>query len=117
MAATNRLKKTFIASAILMFFTFGAFAMSMASDPSGEAALYSASSLQIGKEGRLRGAAPVRQTTPQCVSADIPRSVQPNFQPARVGHYRVVNQVTTAVFSEDHASKVSLQILHSVLNL
>ena len=50
-----------------------------------------------------------------CFSGDVPRSAQPNFQAYRINQFRVADPLRSATFLEMHVSKVSLQILQSVL--
>jgi hypothetical protein len=103
-------------SAILIFFTFGAFAMSLAYEPAAEGPLYTiASSDHAYGDGLLGSGTTAQRLAVICLSGDVPRSVQPNFQTYRINYVRVVDPVKLAFSLENHVPKVSLQILQSVL--
>ena len=112
--STLPIKKSFMVSAILIMLTFGAFAMSLAYEPASDGLSYT-----VGRygssEGLLRSDTVAPRLAVICLSGDVPRSAQPNFQAYRINYVRVVNPVRLAFFLENHAPKVSLQILQSVL--
>jgi multisubunit Na+/H+ antiporter MnhC subunit len=113
---TYRIKKSLMVSAILIFFTFGAFAMSLAYEPALEGPLYTIGFPDHASGDGLLGSDTFAQRLAViCLSGDIPRSAQPNFQTYRVNYVRVVDPVKLAFFLENHVPKVSLQILQSVL--
>jgi hypothetical protein len=110
---TLRIKKSVMVSAILIFFTFGAFAVSLAYGPASEGPL--AAPDHASGDGLL-GSDPFGQRLAViCLSGDVPRSAQPNFQSYRINYVRVVDPVKLAFSLENHVPKVSLQILQSVL--
>ena len=114
MSAT-RINKPLIVSAILIFFTFGAFAMSLAHESSPEGPLFTAFPRQVSGDGLLRADTVAQQFALLCLSVDLPRTTQPNFQEHRINPIRVVAPVSSATFLKNHVPKVSLQILQSVL--
>ena len=108
-----RIRKSLMVSAILIFFTFGVFAMSLAYEPASEGPL--AAPDHASADGLL-GSNPFGQRLAAiCLSGDVPRSAQPNLQSYRIGYVRVVDPVKLAFSLENHVPKVSLQILQSVL--
>ena len=110
---TLRINKSVMVSAILLFFTFGAFAMGLAYEPASEGLL--AAPDHASGDGLL-GSNPFGQRLAViCLSGDVPRSAQPNFQSYRINYVRVVDPVKLAFSLENHVPKVSLQILQSVL--
>jgi hypothetical protein len=114
--STYRIKKSLMVSAILIFFTFGPFAMSLAYEPASEGPLYTVASPDHASGDGLLGSATFAQRLAViCLSGDVPRSAQPNFQTYRVNYVRVFDPVKLAFFLENHVPKVSLQILQSVL--
>lgn len=113
---TLRIKKSVMVSAILLFFTFGAFAMTLAYEPASEAPLYTTAAPDHASGDGLLGSDPFAQKLAViCLSGDVPRSAQPNFQSYRINYVRVVDPVKLAFSLENHVPKVSLQILQSVL--
>lgn len=110
---TYDMKKSLMVSAILIFFTFGAFAMSLAYEPASEGPLYSSD--HSSGDGLLGSDTFAQRLAVICLSGDVPRSAQPNFQTYRINYVRVVDPVKLAFFLENHVPKVSLQILQSVL--
>jgi hypothetical protein len=114
---TTCIKKIFMISAILIFLTFGAFAMGLAYESSSDGPLYTASPPhQMAGDGLLRSDTFAQKLAIICLSGDVPRSAQPNFQAYRINHFRVADDPgRSAVFLEMHVPKVSLQILQSVL--
>jgi hypothetical protein len=113
---TYRIKKRLMVTAILIMFTFGAVAISLAYEPASERSLYTTRSPDHGSRDGLLGS----DTSPQrlaviCLSGDVPRSAQPNFQTYRINYVRVVDPLKLFLFLENHVPKVSLQILQSVL--
>jgi len=114
--STYHMKKSLMVSAILIFFTFGAFTMSLAYEPASEGPLYAtASSDHASGDGLLGSDTFAQRLAVICLSGDVPRSAQPNFQTYRINYVRVVDPVKLAFFLENHVPKVSLQILQSVL--
>jgi hypothetical protein len=114
--STCCIKKSFMVSAILIFFTLGAFAMSLAYEPASEGLLSTAASPDHASgDGLLGSEAFAQRLAVICLSGDVPRSAQPNFQIYRVNYVRDVDPVKLAFFLENHVPKVSLQILQSVL--
>jgi hypothetical protein len=114
MSAT-RIKKPLMVSAILIFFTFGAFAMSLAYESSSDGPLFTAFPRRASGDGLLRSDPLAQQFTLLCLSGDVPRTTQPNFQQHRISHFRVVARISSSIFLKNHVPKVSLQILQSVL--
>ena len=113
---TCHLKKSLMVSAILIVFTFGAFAMSLAYEPTSEGPLYAtASSDRASGDGLLGSDTFAQRLAVICLSGDVSRSAQPNFQTYRINCVRVVDPVKLAFFLENHVPKVSLQILQSAL--
>jgi hypothetical protein len=113
---TLRIKKSVMVSAILLFFTFGAFAMTLTYEPASEAPLYTTTAPDRASRDGLLGSDPFAQKLAViCLSGDVPRSAQPNFQSYRINYVRVVDPVKLAFSLENHVPKVSLQILQSVL--
>jgi hypothetical protein len=113
---TLRTKKSVMVSAILIFFTFGAFAVSLAYQPASEGPLYTTTAPDHVSGDGLLGSNPFGQRLAViCLSGDVPRSAQPNFQSYRINYVRVVEPVKLAFSLENHVPKVSLQILESVL--
>jgi hypothetical protein len=113
---TLRNKKSVMVSAILIFFTFGAFAVSLAYQPASEGPLYTTAAPDHVSGDGLLGSDPFGQKLAAiCLSGDVPRSAQPNFQSYRINYVRVVDPVKLAFSLENHVPKVSLQILQSVL--
>ena len=113
---TLRTKKSVMVSAILIFFTFGAFAVSLAYQPASEGPLYTTAATDHVSGDGLLGSNPFGQRLAViCLSGDVPRSAQPNFQSYRINYVRVVEPVKLAFSLENHVPKVSLQILQSVL--
>src|SRR5688572_28766322 len=110
------MKKGFMVAAILIFFTFGAFAMSLAYEPASEGPLYTtALSDHASGDGLLVSDTFAQRLAGICLSGDVPRSSQPHFQTYRINYVRVVDPLKLAFFLENHVPKVSLQILQSVL--
>lgn len=109
-----RIKKPLVVSAILLAFTFGAIAMSLAYESS-DGSLNTALSKHSSGDGLLGADSVAQRFALLCLSGDVPRTTQPNFQSYRISQFRVVDPVSMAVFLESHVSKVSLQILQSVL--
>jgi hypothetical protein len=113
---TLRTKKSVMVLAILIFFTFGAFAVSLAYQPASEGPLYTTAAPDHASGDGLLGSDPFGQRLAViCLSGDVPRSAQPNFQSYRINYVRVVDPVKLAFSLENHVPKVSLQILQSVL--
>ena len=114
--STYHIKKNLLVSAILILFTFSAFAMSLAYEPASEGPLFTtASSDHASGDGLLGSDTYAQRLAVICQSGDIPRSAQPNFQTYRINYVRVVDPAKLAFFLENHVPKVSLQILQSVL--
>ena len=114
--STYHMKKGLMVSAILIFFTFGAFAMSLAYEPASEGPLYTTAwSDHASGDGLFGSDTFAQRLAVICLSGDVPRSTQPNFQTYRINYVRVVDPVKLAFFLENHVPKVSLQILQSVL--
>jgi hypothetical protein len=113
--SVTRIKKPLMVSAILIFFTFGAFAMSLAHESSPEGPLFTAFSRRVAGDGLLRSDSVAHQFALLCLSGDVPRTTQPNFQEHRISPFRVVAPVSVAISLKNHVPKVSLQILQSVL--
>ena len=103
-------------TAILIMFTFGAFAVSLAYEPAAERSVHGTLSPDHGSSDGLLGSDKSAQRLAViCLSGDVPRSAQPNFQTYRINYVRVVDPVKLFFFLENHVPKVSLQILQSVL--
>lgn len=113
--STTRVKKPLMVSAILIFITFGAFAMSLAYESSSEGPLFSAFPRRLAGDGLLHSDPLAQKFTLVCLSGDIPRTTQPNFQQHLISHFRVVARVSSSISLQNHVPKVSLQILQSVL--
>lgn len=113
--SANCMKKPLMVSAILIFVTFGAFAMSLAYESPSDGPLLSAFPRRVSGDGLLHSDPLGQQFTLLCLSGDVPRTTQPNFQQYRISHFRVAARVSSSVFLKNHAPKVSLQILQSVL--
>lgn len=113
--STLPIKKSFMVAAILILLTFGAFAMSLAYEPASDGLSYTVPGPYGSGEGLLRSDTVAPRLAVICLSGDVPRSAQPNFQAYRINYVRVVDPVRLAFFLENHAPKVSLQILQSVL--
>ena len=110
------IKKSLMATAILILFTFGAFAISLAYEPAAERSVFSTLSPDHGSGGSSLGADTSGQRFALiCLSGDVSRSAQPNFQTYRFNYVRVVDPLKLFFFLENHVPKVSLQILQSVL--
>ena len=113
---TYRIKNSLMVSAILIFFTLGAFAMSLVYEPDSEGSFYTVASPDHASGDGLLGSDTFAQRLAViCLSGDVSRSAQPNFQSYRINYVRVVDPVKLAFFLENHVPKVSLQILQSVL--
>jgi multisubunit Na+/H+ antiporter MnhC subunit len=112
---TLRIKKPLMVSAVLISFTFGAFAMSLAYESASNGPSYAASPYHVSGDGLLRSDTFAQRLAVICLSGDVPRSAQPNFQAYRIHYVRVVDPVTLAFLLENHVPKRSLQILQSVL--
>ncbi len=113
---TLRTKKSVMVLAILIFLTFGALAVSLAYQPASEGPLYTTGAPDHAFGDGLLGSDPFGQRLAViCLSGDVPRSAQPNFQSYRINYVRVVDPVKLAFSLENHVPKVSLQILQSVL--
>jgi multisubunit Na+/H+ antiporter MnhC subunit len=113
---TYHVNKSLMVSAILIFFTFVAVAISLAYEPAPEGPLYTTVSPDHGSGDGLLGSDTFAQRYAViCVSGDVPRSTQPNFQSYRINYVRVVDPVKLAFSLENHVPRVSLQILQSVL--
>ena len=112
---TLRIKKPLMVSAVLISFTFGAFAMSLAYESASDGPSYGPSPYHVSGDGLLRSDTFAQRLAVICLSGDVPRSAQPNFQAYRIHYVRVVDPVTLAFLLENHVPKVSLQILQSVL--
>ncbi|HUC97093.1 MAG TPA: hypothetical protein VMR88_01365 [Candidatus Polarisedimenticolaceae bacterium] len=111
-----RIKQSVTVAALLIFFTLGAFAISLAYEPASEGPLYTPASPNHGSRHGLLGSDTFAQKLAIfCLSGDVPRSVQPIFQSYRINYVRVVDPVELAFPLENHVPKVSLQILQSVL--
>jgi hypothetical protein len=103
-------------TAILILFTFGAFAISLAYEPAEERSLYTTLLPDHGSSDGLLGSdTSAQRLAVICLSGDVPRSAQRNFQTYRINYVRVVDPVKLFFFLENHVPKVSLQILQSVL--
>jgi hypothetical protein len=102
-------------SAILITFTLGAFAMSLAYESASDLGLYGVSPYSANGEGLLRSEPFSPRLAVICLSGDVPRSAQPNFQAYRINYVRLIDPVRSPFFLENHVPKVSLQILQSVL--
>ena len=97
--STYHMKKSLMVSAILIFFTFGAFAMSLAYEPASEGPLYTtASSDHASGDGLLGSDTFPERLAVICLSGDVPRSAQPNFQTYRINYVRVVDPVKIGLF-------------------
>jgi hypothetical protein len=112
---TLTVKKSLMVSAILILLTFGAFAMSLAYEHASDGLSFTVPGPYGSGEGLLRSDTVAPKLAVICLSGDVPRSAQPNFQAYRINYVRVVDPVRLAFFLENHAPKVSLQILQSVL--
>lgn len=110
-----RSEKSLMLAAVLIYFTFGVFAMSFAYEPGSELGLYGVSSYNASREGLLRSEPFSPRLAVICLSGDVPRSAQPNFQAYRINYVRLIDSVRFRFFLENHVPKVSLQILQSVL--
>jgi len=110
------IKKTLMVTAILILFTCGVFAISLAYEPASERSSYTTVSSNHGSGDGLIGTdTSAQRLAVICLSGDVPRSAQPNFQTYRINYVRVVDPVKLFFFLENHVPKVSLQILQSVL--
>ena len=116
MKRTYHMQKSLMVSAILIFFTFGVFAMSLAYEPASEGPLYTTASADHASGDGLLGSDTFAQRLAVIgLSGDVPRSAEPNFQSYRINYVRVVDPVKLVFSLENHVPKVSLQILQSVL--
>jgi hypothetical protein len=109
------MKKPLMVSAILIFVMFGAFAMTLAYASSSDRPLFSGLPGHASGDGLLKPDPLGQQFTLLCVSGDVLRTTQPNFQQQLISHFRVVARISSSVFLKSHVPKVSLQILQSVL--
>lgn len=89
--------------------------MSLAYESSSEGPLYTAAPHHTPGDGLLGSDTFAQRLAIICFSGDVPRSAQPNFQAYRINQFRVADPLRSAAFLEMHVSKVSLQILQSVL--
>ena len=110
-----RIRKSLMFSAILISFTFGAFAISLAYESASEQGLYGVLSYHASGDGLLRSEPFSPRLAVICLSGDVPRSAQPNLQADRINYVRLADAAIFSFFLENHVPKVSLQILQSVL--
>jgi len=113
----TRIKKTLVASTVLVVFLFGAVAMSWAYDSSLDGRRYAIILPHVSNDGLVQSNTYARKIALNCASGDVPRMARPDFQPSRFTCLRIVDPVTTPAFVQVHVRKVSLQILQSVLIL
>jgi hypothetical protein len=102
-------------SAILISLVLGTFAMSLAYESTSHPRLYGVGSYNASGEGLLRSEPFSPIVAVICLSGDVPRSAQPNFQAYRINYVRFIDPIGFHFFLENHVPKVSLQILQSVL--
>ena len=102
-------------SAIVISLMLGTFAMSLAYESASDPGLYGVSLYNASGEGLLRSEPFSPRLAVICLSGDVPRSAQPNFQAYRINYVRHIDPLGFPFFLENHVPKVSLQILQSVL--
>jgi hypothetical protein len=115
--STTRIKKTLAALAILLFFTFGAVALSLAHGSASAGPRHSIHLRHIFKSGLVQSQTAKIITGMNLESGDVPRSPRPDLQDLRYSYGHVVSPLAEAIFVNLYVPKVSLQILESVLLL
>jgi len=114
---TTRIKKTLAALAILLFFTFGAVAFSLADVSTPVRARHSIHLRHMFKSGLTQSQTLKFITGMNLESGDVPRSPRPDLQGLRYSYEHVVYPIAEGIFANLYVPKVSLQILESVLLL
>jgi hypothetical protein len=113
----TRLKKTFAALGIALFFTFGAFAVSLAYESVPVGPLYTGELQYLLTTGPAPLYARLLTACWQFDTAYMPEPTRPCSEASRFTNIDFVEQPTRFPLIRIHAAKVSLQILKSALLL
>ena len=112
-----RLHKVLAALGILIFFTFGAFAVSLAHDSPFAGPLHTFELRHVLKNGPAQLDEYTLTVGFNNETGEVPNSAQPDLEERRITYSHGVAPERAATSAQVHAAKVSLQILESVLLL
>jgi len=112
-----RLNKTLAALGMVLFFTFGAFAVSLAYDSAPIGPIYALELHHLSTAGPAPLSARVLTMALQFESGDVPEATRPCSEGYPFRHIDSIESLTPFNSAQVHAEKVSLQILQSALLL
>ena len=112
-----QLNKTLAALGMVLFFTFGAFAVSLAYDSVPVGPLYALELHPLSTTGPAHSYARVLTSGLQFESGDVPEATRPCSGGHPFRHFDTLESLTPFNSAQVHAAKVSLQILQSALLL
>jgi hypothetical protein len=113
----TRLNKTLAALGMVLFFTFGAFAVSLAYDSAPVGPLYALELHHLSTTGPARLYSSALIMALQLESSDVPEATRPCSEGYPFRHIDSIESSTPFNSAQVHAAKVSLQILQSALLL
>jgi hypothetical protein len=113
----TRLNKTLAALGMVLFFTFGAFAVSLAYDCAPIGSLDALEVHHLSTTGPAQLYSRVLTMALQFESDDVPEATRPCSQGYPFRHIGSIESLAPFNSAQAHATKVSLQILQSVLLL
>jgi hypothetical protein len=113
----THLNKTLAALGMALFFTFGAFAVSLAYDSVPVGPLYALELHPLSATGPAQLYAPVLTSAYQFESGDVPEGTRPCSGGYPFRHFDTLESLTPFNSAQVHTAKVSLQILQSALLL
>lgn len=111
------LNKTLAAAGMVLFFTFGAFAISLAYDPASIGPLYALELNHLPTTGPAQLGSRVFTMALQFESSDVPDATRPCSEGCPFRHIDSSESLTPPISAQVHVAKVSLQILQSALLL
>lgn len=111
------LNKTLAALGMVLFFTFGAFAVSLAYDSAPVGPLYALELHHLSTTAPAQLSSRVLSVALQCESGDVPEATRPCSEGYPFRHINSIESLTPFNTAQVHVAKVSLQILQSALLL
>lgn len=113
----THLNKTLAAAGTVLFFTFGAFAISLAYDPASIGPLYALELSHLPTTGPAQLGSGIFTMPLQFESSDVPETTRPCWEGCTFRHINGSESLTPLISAQVYVAKVSLQILQSALLL
>lgn len=111
----RRLFKPLAALALLLFFTFGFFAVSLAHESPSSSPMDTVVIKDLAKRVLVQTDARARNFALECESWSPPKSAQPDLEERRPGFSRRIEPLKAPLPAHTHTPKVSFHILESTL--